>query len=208
MSLTSCSIAPCPVELRRRGLRARFRVCAVLTVLSILIPAFAGAHEVLATAAGNLRWDAPAKSVKVTFLGKDAKETAVLVVKKLAVMGTEFSIQSDVSAIVLVCGEIRITFAVPAAGGADGATSRLKLDGSAAPALLFNGSEQSTPIGGVTLATTKLRRLQLRAGKSLKFKLRFKVADATMSGTYFPYLFVSLAGVTKTAVGTVQFTIR
>lgn len=100
----------------------------------------ANAHEVLASSSENARWHAPAKSVTVTFLGKDAKENAVLVLKKGVVLDTEIVILSDASTITLVSADsIRIPFSVKA--DANGTTSRLKLGGGDSATLLFNGQE-------------------------------------------------------------------
>lgn len=115
---------------------------AVLGSLFVCSAEPAGAHEVLALHASNLRWHAPAKSTTATFLGKDQKETAVLVVKKVAVLGTELSIQSDATAIALVSGDsVRVSFTVDPTP--DGATSKLKLVGGDQPSVAFNGREEA-----------------------------------------------------------------
>jgi len=100
------------------------------------------AHEALALTEANLRWHAPSKSITVTFLGKQEKETAVLDLRKAAVLDTEISIQSDATTIHLLSGKaIRMSFAV----GKDSktVTSRLKFAGGDKPALLFNDKEDS-----------------------------------------------------------------
>src|SRR5581483_4820314 len=85
-----------------------------LVVLSAVATNRAAAHAILASADANQRWHAPAKSNVATFLGKDEKETAVLVVKKSAVLDTTITIESDASAVHLLSGEnIRITFSLP-----------------------------------------------------------------------------------------------
>jgi hypothetical protein len=97
------------------------------------------AHEVLAQSAANGRWHAPAKSVTVTFLGKDVKENAVLVLRKAVVMDSAISILSDAPTITLVSGDIRIPFTVQV--DPNGTTSRLKLGGGDSPTLLFNDKD-------------------------------------------------------------------
>jgi hypothetical protein len=126
------------------------RLLSGLVAGAIILPAVmarvAGAHEVLALHASNLRWHAPAKSLTATFLGKDEKETAVLVLKKAAVFGTEVSIQSDASAITIVSGDsLRIAFPVDPAP--DGAVSKVKMTGGDQPALLFNEKERARDRG-------------------------------------------------------------
>src|ERR1700683_1047192 len=81
-------------------------LCAGCLLAGVLSPAqLARAHEVFASSAANSRWHSPAKQLTVTFLGKDKKENAVLVLKNAAVLDTEVLIQSDASAITLVSGD-------------------------------------------------------------------------------------------------------
>jgi hypothetical protein len=130
-----------------RAGRVNTVILLLLSMAWIFMPALAGAEEFLATSAANLRWSASAKGAKVTFLGKDEKENAKLVVKKAAVMGTEFSIQSDASAILIISADTTVSFLVAPASGTDGAVSRLKLVGGDDPLVLFNGAEQARNLG-------------------------------------------------------------
>lgn len=126
----------------------------------ISVPA-ADAHEVLAVNASNTRWHAPAKSLTATFLGKDQKETAILVVRKAAVLGTTVSIQSDATTVTLVSGDsMRISFPVDPAP--DGAISKLKLTGGDQPVLAFNGKEEARSRGKwIEIVESKERNLTL-----------------------------------------------
>ena len=132
-----------------------------------------GAHEVLAKALANLRWHAPAKSITVTFLGKDEKETAVLVVKKAAVLDTEISIRSDATTITIVSGgSIRIPFTVDVSP--DGTTSRLNLGAGDSPKLLFNDNEDPD-----------LRAKWIKVVNSKEENLSIELTDATTATVKF-----------------------
>jgi len=72
---------------------------------------------------------------------------------------------------------------------------------------LSPSSDGVSPVASLTLAQIDPKHVHIAPGKSMKLKLQFKVTAATTAGTYFPYLSVSLAGVTQTAVGSAQFTI-
>lgn len=50
-------------------------------------------------------------------------------------------------------------------------------------------------------------KVKIAPGKSATVKLHVKVIASTTAGTYLPYLSASLAGVTQTATGSVEFTI-
>jgi hypothetical protein len=63
-----------------------------------------------------------------------------------------------------------------------------------------------TPVTGVTLASTT-GSAKIQPDKSKTFKLHFKVTSALAAGSYFPYVSVTLGGVSTTEVGTVSFTI-
>jgi hypothetical protein len=140
---------------------------------SMLPPSHACAHEVLTSSAANLRWHAPAKSVTVTFLGKDEKETAVLALKKAAVLDSEVLILSDASAITLVTGEAtRIAYTVQA--NASGTTTRLKLGGGESAELLFNGKEDAG-----------LRAKWIQAVASSDKTLSIELKDATFATVKF-----------------------
>jgi hypothetical protein len=130
-----------------RAACAHFGIYAVLAAICVFMPAPAHGEEFLATSAANLRWNSSAKGTKITFLGKDEKENALLVVKKTSVIGTEFSIQSDASAILIVSGDTKVSFLVAPGGGADGAISRVKLVAGDDPNILFNGVAQARNLG-------------------------------------------------------------
>ena len=68
---------------------------------------------------------------------------------------------------------------------------------------LSASSDGLTPLAGATLATL-MKRTKIPAGRSGKFRLRFKVTTAVAAGSYFP--FASLAGASTTAAGPTQFT--
>ncbi len=63
-----------------------------------------------------------------------------------------------------------------------------------------------TPVAGATL-TQLTKQLKLAAGKSVRFKLRFKVSDAIAGGQYFSYISASLAGAQQTLVSSSPFTL-
>lgn len=77
---------------------------------------------------------------------------------------------------------------------------------SALNAVLSPSSDGSTPVSGVTLDTLQVRAV-IEPGKKRTFILRFKVPTTLAAGTYFPYLLISLDGVTTTAIGTTAFTV-
>lgn len=125
---------------RRASIPGAVWIGALIVIVLVTFANVARAHEVLSLHASNLRWHAPNKSLTATFLGKDQKENAVLVLKKAAVFGTEISIQSDATGITLSAAESpRISFAVEPTP--DGAISNLKLAGGDQPSLLVNGKE-------------------------------------------------------------------
>jgi hypothetical protein len=125
---------------RTISLRHRRGVALAIAIL-LTVTNGVGANEAMAPSSlANRRWHAPDKSAAATFLGKDQKETASLVLKRAVVMGTEFQIQSDASAISLISGDIRIT--LPVEQVADGAVVKLKLVAGDDPTLLVNGKEQ------------------------------------------------------------------
>ncbi len=97
------------------------------------------ARDVLALAPSNTRWHLSTKTSTATFLGKDAKETAALVLKKSSVLESELSIQSDATSISLVSGDARVTIAV--IPQPDGTTTLLKLGGGDEPTLLCDDKD-------------------------------------------------------------------
>jgi hypothetical protein len=114
---------------------------AALALLLASTSAASANEAMVSSSPANRRWHAPDKSASATFLGNDQKGTASLVLKKAALMGTEFQVQSDASAISFVSGAIRITF--PIEQVADGAVAKFKFEGGDSPSLSFNGKDQA-----------------------------------------------------------------
>jgi hypothetical protein len=77
---------------------------------------------------------------------------------------------------------------------------------SALTATLSPSSDGNTPVPGVTLDTLQVRAV-IQPGKKRIFILRFKVPSTMAAGTYFPYVLISLDGVTTTAIGGSTFTV-
>jgi hypothetical protein len=159
---------------RHSGGYFSFRLLAGCILAGVTTLSLRGnAHEVLASAAENARWHAPAKSVTVTFLGKDQKENAVLVLKKAVVLDSEIVILSDASTITLVSGDaIRIPFSVKV--DANGTTSRLKLGGGDSATLLFNDKEDP-----------RLRAKWIQSLASPYKNLSIELKDATFATVKF-----------------------
>jgi hypothetical protein len=72
---------------------------------------------------------------------------------------------------------------------------------------LAPSSNGVTPDAGAALVQLNIRHVRIAPGKTAKFKLRFKITAATPTGTYRPFLSVSLAGATQSTVGATEFTI-
>ncbi|MDB5302764.1 MAG: hypothetical protein JWM97_313 [Phycisphaerales bacterium] len=125
---------------RRRGAAGPGALAAVTLALLLISASVVRANEALASSSANRRWHSPEKSATATYLGNDQKDSALLVLRKSAVLGTELQIQSNASAISFVSGEIKVTFPVDQV--ADGAVVKLKLEGGDNPALYVNGKEQ------------------------------------------------------------------
>jgi hypothetical protein len=66
-------------------------------------------------------------------------------------------------------------------------------------------ADGQTPVSGVILETIR-SGVRILPGKSRTFRLHFKVTSALAAGKYFPYVLVSLDGVSTTEVGTMEFT--
>jgi hypothetical protein len=158
--------------------------CFLTGVLGIA--AFVSAHAVVALTPGNLRWHAPNKSVTATFLGKDQKETAVLDLKKAAVLNTEISIQSDATTINLVSGDsVRLSFTVLTT--ADGATTRLKLGGGDQPVLLINDKDEPRLRGKwIEVASAKDRNLTIELENTTFATVTFDQKSVEASDTPNP----------------------
>jgi hypothetical protein len=62
-----------------------------------------------------------------------------------------------------------------------------------------------TPLAGVILERER-SRAKIQPNRSMKFRLRFKASSALATGSYFPYVAISLGGVPATAAGTATFT--
>jgi len=110
-------------------------------VLTFAINATTWAHEALVDVPENAKWHSPDKSGAATFLGGDKAETAVIILKKDALVGGSLTIEGDCSAISLRSGDSpKVTFAVEVKP--DGSTNKLKLVGGDQPAILLNDRPQ------------------------------------------------------------------
>jgi hypothetical protein len=70
-------------------------------ICTVFSPQPAGAGDIVANDPQNDRWLISEKGMKVTFLGKDQPEPAVLILNKAAVLEKAFTVESDGNYLVL-----------------------------------------------------------------------------------------------------------
>jgi uncharacterized repeat protein (TIGR03803 family) len=73
--------------------------------------------------------------------------------------------------------------------------------------MLGLSSEGISPVSGIVLETVNQKGVTLQPGRSVRYRLHFKLTTALTAGSYFPFVTATIGGVSTTQVGATEFTI-